>query len=92
MSIEAQLLGYGTKILTSPTMVLGSDEYSELLSIPEGQRAVAVLLVGVADTAVDTTADGYTGATERNPFDEVVTYVSAEEGGLLLTYGIIVRL
>ena len=80
MSIEAQLLGYGTKILTSPTMVLGSDEYSELLSIPVGQRAVAVLLVGVVDTTVDTTADGYTGATERNPFDEVVTYVSAEEG------------
>jgi len=81
MSVTAQLLGYGTKIISSPTIALNSekqDEYRELLGIPESQSAVAVLLVGHTDTAMDETVDGYTGATERNPFEEVVTYIKAE--------------
>ena len=78
MSVAAQLLGYGTKIISSPTIALNGekqDEYRELLGIPEDQTAVAVLLVGYEDTSVDETADGYTGATPRNPMDEMVTYV-----------------
>ena len=35
-----------------------------------------ILLVGKEDTSVDKNADGYTGATERNPLDEVVAYVT----------------
>ena len=81
MSQTAQLLGYGTKIISSPTMVLNGEdqaEYRELLGIPEDCSAAAVLLVGRADTTVDETADGYTAATARNPLEEMVTYVTGE--------------
>ena len=81
MSVTAQLLGYGTKIISSPTIALNGEkqaEYKELLGIPAEQQAAAILLVGVEDISVDTTADGYTGATERNPLAELVTYISAE--------------
>ena len=74
MSAAAQLLGYGTKIISSPTMAVNGEnqqEYRELLGIPEDQSAVAFLLVGVADTENDST----TGATTRNSVDEMVTYV-----------------
>lgn len=81
MSVEAQLLGYGSKIISSPTMALNGErreEFAELLSIPEGQSAVAVLLVGREDTGVDTEADAYTGATTRSPMSEKVSYVKAK--------------
>ena len=80
MSVTAQLLGYGTKILTSPTIALngeGREEYRQLLGIPEGYSAAAVLLVGYADSSVEE-ADEVSGATERDPLDEQVTYVTAE--------------
>ena len=80
MSVTAQLLGYGTKILTSPTIALNGEkqeEYRQLLGIPEDYSAAAVLLVGYADSSAEE-ADGVTGATERNPLDEQVTYVTAE--------------
>ena len=48
MSAEAQLLGYGTKIMTAPTMALNNDECKSMLDIPEGQKIVAVLIVGKA--------------------------------------------
>ena len=76
MSSAAVLLGYGTKIVSSPTAVLNQSEYRELLGIPEDYSAAAVLLVGYADETVDETADGYTG---RSEFDSVVTYV---DGGV----------
>lgn len=82
MSAAAQLLGYGTKVISSPTMALNGDnsaEYAEMLGIPEGFSAVAVLLIGHEDTSVDESADGYTSVTERNPLDMMVTYVSGEE-------------
>ena len=59
MSGTAQLLGYGTKIITSATMALngsGQDALRQQLGIPEG----------------------YTGATSRNPMDDMVTFVSAD--------------
>ena len=80
MSVTAQLLGYGTKILSSPTIALNGErqeEYRQLLGIPEDYSAAAVLLVGYADRSTDG-ADSVTGATERNPLDEQVTYVTAE--------------
>lgn len=82
MSGAAQLLDYGTKILTSPTMALNGsnqDTFRELLGIPDGYSAAAILLIGHEDTSVDTTVDGYTGATTRNPADEMVTYLTAPE-------------
>ena len=78
MFIEARLLGYGAKIVSSPTMVLNgedADYYRELLGIPEDYSVVSVLLIGYEDTSVDTTADGMTGASERLDESEVVTYI-----------------
>ena len=80
MSVAAQLLGCGTKILTSPTIALNGEkqeEYRQLLGIPEDYSAAAILLVGYADSSAEE-VDGVTGATERNPLDEQVTYVAAE--------------
>ena len=81
MSAAAQLLGYGTKILSSPTMALNGEkqeEYRELLGIPSNQSAAAILLIGKEDTSVDESIDGYTGASARNPFEEMVTYVNGK--------------
>ena len=49
----------------------------QLLGIPEDYSAAAILLVGYADSSAEE-ADGVTGATERDPLDEQVTYVTAE--------------
>ena len=81
MSATAQLLGYGSKILTSPTMTLNGtnqEAYRQLLGIPEAYSAAAILLIGKEDTSVDEGTDGYTGATTRNPMDAVVTYITGE--------------
>ena len=74
MSAEAQLLGYGTKIMTAPTMALNNDEYKEMLSVPEGQKIAAVLIVGKPATEKDN-PDAVSSATTRNAFDEVVTII-----------------
>ena len=77
MSAEAQLLGYGTKILTSPTMALNGEnqaEYKTLLNIPENQKVVAVLLVGKAASG-DENPDALSSATTRNDFDDMVTVI-----------------
>ena len=82
MSATAQLLGYGTKIVTSPTMALNGanqDAYRELLGIPEDYSAAAILLIGYEDTTVDTNLDGYTGATSRNPVTDMVTYITGDK-------------
>lgn len=79
MSVTAQLLEYGTKIMASPTSTLNGEkqaEYRKLLGIPEDYSAVAVLLIGKEDTSIDESVDGYTGATTRNPLDEMVTYIN----------------
>ena len=81
MSGVAQLLGYGTKIVTSPTMALNGtdqDTYRELLGIPDDYSASAILLIGHEDTSVDESVDGYTGATNRNPVNDMVTYVTVD--------------
>lgn len=74
MSAEAQLLGYGTKIMTAPTMALNNDEYKEMLSVPEGQKIAAVLIVGKPATEKDN-PDAVSSATTRNAFDDVVTII-----------------
>lgn len=75
MAIEAALLGYGTKIISSPTMVLnGTDKakYQKLLGIPTDMSVKAVLLVGKYD---ENNLDAVSGATTRKDKSEVVTYV-----------------
>ena len=79
MAAEAQLLGYGTKILASPTIALNGEkqeEYRQLLSIPEGQSVVAVLLVGTEDTSVSANSAGVTAPPERSPYEEMVTVLA----------------
>ena len=52
MAVESVLLGYGTKIISSPTIVLNRDEkdsYKEQLGIPDGMSVKGVLLIGKAD-------------------------------------------
>ena len=80
MSVTANLLGYGTKIISSPTIALNGEkqqQYKELLGIPEDQAAVAVLLVGQQDkTANEKTVDGFAGATTRSPMEQTITFVT----------------
>ena len=81
MSVAAQLLGYGTKIISSPTLAVNGENqaaYREQLGIPENQAAAAFLLIGMEDTSMDESADAYTSATPRNPLDEMVTYVEGQ--------------
>ncbi len=81
MSVAAQLLGYGTKIISSPTIAVNGEkqeEYWELLGIHEDQTAVAFLLIGMEDLSAEETVDAYAGATARNPLDEMVTYVEEQ--------------
>jgi len=75
MSVAAMVLGYATKIVSSPTDAINGarkDYFHELLGIPKGMNAIAVLLIGVSDESVD----AITGASTRRAFDDVVTYVT----------------
>ena len=81
MSVAAQLLGYGTKIISSPTLAVNEENqavYREQLGIPEDQTAAAFLLIGMEDTSADGRFDAYAGPTARNPLDEMVTYVEGQ--------------
>ncbi len=74
MVIAANALGYGTKIISSPTMTLNGanhDAMCEKLGVDTSYTAVAVLLIGNPDNAVD----GVTGATQRSMMDEKVSFV-----------------
>lgn len=69
MYIAAASLGYGAKIISSPTMTLNGDNHDQIcekLGIDTSPTAVAVLLVGKADQTVD----GVSGATTRSDLDE----------------------
>ena len=74
MSIEAQLLGYGTKIFISPVRTINDETQQELrntLGIPEEQKAAAVLAVGKEDVY----ADVLSTATVRYSQKGLVTYI-----------------
>ena len=78
MAIEAGLLGYGAKIVTSPTMTLnaaGQDQLRAKLGIPEGYSVVGVLLVGVP---AQDEADIVASASTRNDFNDVVTMITGD--------------
>ena len=74
MYIAAASLGYGAKIISSPTMSLNGenhDQICEKLGVDTSLTAVAVLLVGKADQTVD----GVSGATTRSGLDEKTAIV-----------------
>ena len=76
MTIEAISLGYGTKIISSPTIALNGEnqtEYKKALEIPETMNAKAVILIGKYDKSK---ADAVTGATPRKAKDEVVSFIT----------------
>lgn len=73
MAVAASALGYGTKIVSSPTITLNGENHDTLcerLGVDPAYQAVAVLLIGHADTA-DTT----TSASVRSPMEEKVSFV-----------------
>ena len=68
MVIAAASLGYGVKIVSSPTMSLNGqthDALCEKLGVDPSMQAVAVLLIGRADSTVDAAS----GATTRESLD-----------------------
>lgn len=68
MVIAASALGYGVKIVSSPTMSLNGENHDaicEKLGIDTGLKAVAVLLIGKTDTSVDSVS----GASTRDALD-----------------------
>ena len=68
MVIAASALGYGVKIVSSPTMTLNGgnhDALCEKLGVDPAMQAVAVLLIGRADSTVDAAS----GATTRDSLD-----------------------
>ena len=73
MVIAATALGYGTKILGGGVDKLNEYETKLLLQIPDGMRVIKILVVGKADSTVDSSVDGVTGASTRKTLDEVST-------------------
>ena len=72
MVIAANALGYGTKIVSSPTMTLNGanhDALCEKLGVDPALKAVAVLLVG------KTNLDATTSPSVRNAPEEKVSFI-----------------
>lgn len=68
MVIAASSLGYGMKIVSSPTRTLNGEQHDTLcekLGVDASMQAVAVLLIGKADASVDATSS----ATTREALD-----------------------
>ena len=75
MFIMAKALGYGAKIVSSPTMQLNGanhDALCEKLGVDTAYTAVAVLLIGHESEA----ADAASGASVRNTMEEKVSIVN----------------
>jgi len=74
MYIAAVSLGYGAKVISSPTMTLNGEKHDQIceeLGVDPSLTAVAVLLVGKPDETVD----GVSGATTRADFDSKVSFI-----------------
>lgn len=74
MVVAANALGYGTKIISSPTMALNGENHDALcekLGVDPALQAVAVLLLGNVDTDID----GATGSSVRSPLMEKVSFI-----------------
>jgi len=74
MVIAASALGYGVKIVSSPTMSLNGtnhDALCEKLGVDPSMQAVAVLLIGKAQESTDATS----GATTRESFENKTSII-----------------
>ena len=72
MVIAAAALGYGVKIVSSPTMTLNGanhDALCEKMGVDKSMQAVAVLLIGPADT------DAVTSATTREALENKTSII-----------------
>ena len=75
MVIAANALGYGAKIVSSPTMSLNGENHDaicEKLGVDASFSAVAVVLIGKTDVE----ADAATSASIRSTMDEKVSFVN----------------
>lgn len=75
MAFQAEILGYGTKIISSPNIVFHGEkrtEYKSLLKIPEDMETISVLLVGKTDSEK---SDAISSATTRKTYEEIVSIV-----------------
>lgn len=75
MNDMANALGYGTKIISSCTILFNGDNkasFYEKFQIPEGQTIVAAILLGKTDSSA---YDAVSSATPRNPFEDVVSFL-----------------
>ncbi len=74
MVIAANALGYGTKIISSPTMTLNGEAHDalcETLGVDKSYTALAVVLLGKPDAQLDATAT----ASQRNTLEEKASFV-----------------
>ena len=74
MLIAAKSLGYGAKLVSSPTLQLNGDDHDALcekLGVDKSLTAVAVLLIGREAEGVD----GASGASVRSAIEEKVSFV-----------------
>lgn len=72
MVLAAASIGYGTKVVSSPTMTLNGEKHDQIceeLGVDPSMSAVAVLLIGKPDETVD----GVSGATTRSDFESKVS-------------------
>ena len=75
MVIAASSLGYGVKIVSSPTRTLNGENHDALcekLGVDPSMQAVAVLLIGKADTGVDAVS----GATTREAYETKTSVIN----------------
>ena len=75
MFIAAKALGYGAKIISSPTMQLNGENHDALcekLGVDRSYTAVAVLLIGHESEEVD----GASGASARDSMEGKVSIVN----------------
>lgn len=75
MAFQAEILGYGTKIISSPNIVFHGEnraEYKNLLKIPEDMETISALLVGKTDSE---RSDAISSATTRKSYEEIVSIV-----------------
>ena len=75
MVIAASALGYGVKIVSSPTRSLNGENHDALcekLGVDPSMQAVAVLLIGKADAGTDATS----GATTREAFETKTSIIN----------------
>ena len=75
ISIEAQLLGYGTKIFAAPTVTMNGEKlpyFRELLGFPEDQTVACVIIIGREDHNPDAVSQASTRFDQK----DMVTYIT----------------